>query len=148
MAAKPWTQEKIMLLETLVSRGFNSSEIINRPEFYGHSRNSIIGMCHRQGFKLAFKARPLEKTPPKPKKMPKEKKPAPRKLIVFPKIEKKNIEEPPVRTSLLAAREGKCRYIVGGISPDGSAYVCGLPLGRGNWCEAHANICYQHEKAQ
>jgi hypothetical protein len=134
-----WTFSQIGMMRKFITSGLSVKEVLETPEFKGRTRNSIIGMCYREEI-------PLTKKPNKPKRghpvLENNKEPI---AVSFPPSKPK-AKAKELRVSLLTARDGQCRYLVGGEAEDGTKIVCGFPSVRGSYCTEHYRITHHQDK--
>jgi GcrA cell cycle regulator len=138
-----WGPVEIARLRELAAGDDRPSAADIAKRFRGHSRNSIIGACHRNGIKLpnAFdpdNPRQKQNRRKHNRKKPKswEPKPMPDPIqLVFADVVPLNID-------LLDLDKGQCRYPYG----DGPFLFCGHPAqAESKYCPAHHRLT--HTKA-
>lgn len=123
-----WTNQKIERLRKMVEiDGLAPSQVILEPEFLDFTRNSIIGICYREKIKLPNRrARKTVTHMQQPKLIT---------PMIFP-AKQIVVKEP--EFSLLSAKAGQCRWLLGKSGEDGSALICGgRTVNLSSWCGLH-----------
>jgi hypothetical protein len=140
-----WTEEELDLVRRLSAQGYNSTQIA--LQLKGRTRNSVIGLMHRNNIPLPKRvaAPKAPKAPPKPKPITKML-PSIKiktKIETKPLIERKE-ERDERNVRLFDARYYQCRYIV--HKPDDMPYdtmCCGKStFNNSSWCKEHYAIVF------
>jgi len=135
--AKKWTWEEIKIVQTLANKGWSAKNI--SLELVGRTKNSVIGMCNRQGIKLmAINGKGSYSAIPKTiNKNLIVKKPEVKKIFTIEHDE--NLEEKfePLNKLLVDLRYGECKAIIGPVKHIETKY-CGHKTVEGkSWCPYH-----------
>jgi GcrA cell cycle regulator len=137
---KGWTEDELNLVKYLASTGLSSTQIAKELG-NGRTRNSVVGVCSRNGIKLGskiketrknikFKPRiPLPKTQPTPR---------PNKIALPPEpLPVEVIEFKPCNKKILQLGYFDCRAILGEVKGADTIY-CGDKVKDGKrWCAYH-----------
>lgn len=138
--AMDWTIAQINQLYDYVVAGKTGGEM---AALMGRSRSAIMGKCFHLGLRVG------KTDQPKPRKVlafvPKG------QIVVSEGKERIFVPKYPVKyspsvpqdvnpvNSLLAAGPYNCRFIIGTPS---EGLICGLPIGRGSYCDDHHRQCH------
>lgn len=147
---KKWTWEELKELRSLADKGLSALAISRK--MIGRSRNSVIGVCHRNGIQLQSKngkmmaaAKALLPNAPKRVRPSRAKaKPLGPKLdILQPEYIAKRIEFvedenfTPLNIKITDLRHVSCRAVIGEVAAGDTLY-CGHEVVEGkSWCQHH-----------
>lgn len=148
-----WTDERVEMLKKLWAEGHSASQIAKK--IGGVTRNAVIGKVHRLG--LSGRATP-SRPASRPTRTPKPRTPAPAKAKA-PQAPRK-APEPIVKApdperlpngefaTVLTLKDSMCKWPLGDPA-SGDFRFCGHRTKAGDaYCEAHAQIAYQPQKAR
>lgn len=145
MGAKLWKNKEIELIAKLVDKGYSAAMIA--LNFKGRTRNSVIGVCHRNGIKLLSNSK-KETSPKVPKSILRKKKPKQLSLpfMVAPKLllpsKEEEVPYTPVNKTILELDNLflQCRAILGPVKGMDTLY-CGNAVAEGtSWCKYHLDL--------
>ena len=148
----PWNYN---LIEDVIEmwKTMSGSEIATAIGFPGH-RNAVIGKMHRMGIKKDPSAptyRPHKERPPKPKKEPLPWN-GPRARDRKPEADRSRLQAEPklMRTPLLEARFGQCRWLVSAYTREPRDMIyCGCKTVTGtSFCEFHYRKAFTFRSPQ
>lgn len=150
--AKFWTTTEIAKIQELAKLGQSASMIGAR---FGVTRNSIIGVMHRNRVPSQYFAKREEErklNPPKPRvriprasNLPRVKRePAPRKVAF---VEKKWAVDYPYtgNKTLLELQHFHCRAVVGEIRNCDTLYCGRITIMGKSWCKDHYDIYFRND---
>jgi hypothetical protein len=146
MTAKHWTPDELEIVRKLAAEGKSASEIGHQV---GRTRNSVIGVMHRNKVKSLAKsgAKATKENSPNPPR-PRRGEHLRRVFLTGPKQErvKHEISPPPPPSKehyvpFLKRQNYQCKVIV---EKRGEQHICcGTPATRNGWCDYHASIVYR-----
>lgn len=134
-----WQPVEIDTLTKLIDLGWSARQI---ADAMGKTRNSVLGVCHRQRIQLArahgnSAGIGLRRAPAVARK------PLAKKLA--PKVEPPAITDPCQPKSLEALGSTECHWA---IADRPNFLFCAMPARHKGYCEHHAFMAYNREPAQ
>ncbi len=145
--AKKWTWEELRIVSQLALKGWSAANIAK--ELVGRTRNSVIGVCGRQGIKLlakpvkdpqiAFNAAP---NPKRSRSLKRTSEVIPRvvKVVTPPPVYEVQENFEPLNKTIMDLQYGYCRAVTGPIK-NAETFYCGHPVIAGkSWCPHHFSI--------